>query len=131
MAKKFAPITLTLSTPAAVANVLGALIAYGSANLHAENGLKAIGIGKWYSGNVRKASRDAASAIASAAGLTAPDFSAYTNSSKFRSSAPSQAGEAVRGTEFDLAPGRPATSFEPQLEVPEVEEADEPITVTL
>src|ERR1700731_596589 len=114
--RKFVPVTIVLNTEVEVANLLGALIAYGTANVYAENALKAVGLGDFYSGTFRKAARQIATQIAGAdelgvIGLEAT-LEAYLNSDKFRSSAPSQAGAKVVGTSEDLAPGREATSFE-------------------
>jgi hypothetical protein len=114
--RKFVPVTIVLSTEVEVANVVGALIAYGTANTFAENGLKAIGLGDFYSGNVRKAAREIAKLIVAKSelgveGLEAT-LEAYLSSDKFRASAPSQAGAKAIGTSEDLAPGREATNFE-------------------
>jgi hypothetical protein len=125
--RKFVPVTIILNTEVEVANLLGALIAYGTANVYAENALKAVGLGEFYSGNVRKAARQIAMAIAGKAelgvsGLEAT-LEAYLNSDKFRSSAPSQAGSKAIGTTEDLAPGRAATTFESgNADAPETDE---------
>jgi hypothetical protein len=109
----FAPVVITLKTKVALANFLGAFIAYGTANTYAENGLKAIGLGDFYSGNVRGAVRDYATQIAVASGVTPmPEFDAYLGSVKFMSSRKSQAGAKVVGTDEDLAPGYKPTNFE-------------------
>lgn len=114
--RKFVPVTITLNSEVEVANLLGALIAYGTASVYAENALKAIGIGQFYSGNVRKAARNIATALVAATdlGVTGLDatLQAYLNSDKFRSSKASQAGSAVIGTADDLAPGYLPTTFE-------------------
>jgi hypothetical protein len=110
---EFRPVTITLTTPDMLANVLGALLAYGSAKVYAESGLKAIGLGDYYSGNVRKAAREIAAVIAEASNVVPlPTFDAYLNSFQFKKSHPSTAGAAVIGTEADLAPGRSPTAFE-------------------
>lgn len=112
----FQPVTITITSKVDLANLLGALMAYGRGEVYAENGLKAVGLGDYYSGNVRKAARDFSTAIAGASGvIPMPEFSAYLNSVKFRKSHPSTAGAKVIGTEEDLAPGREATHFEPAL----------------
>jgi hypothetical protein len=112
----FVPVTITLNSEVEVANVLGALIAYGTASVFAENALKAIGLGEFYSGNVRKAARIIATELVSKTDLGVNGLEdlleAYLDSEKFRKSAPSQAGAKVIGTADDLAPGREATSFE-------------------
>jgi hypothetical protein len=109
----FQPVTLVIESKTELANILGALVAYGQGKVYAEEGLKAIGLGDYYSGNVRKAARELASQIAEASGVVPlPEFSAYLGSSKFRSSHPSTAGAKVLGTGEDLAPGRSKTTFE-------------------
>jgi hypothetical protein len=109
----FRPITLVLDSPVAVANLIGALGAYGKGDVYAENFLKSIGLGEHYSGNVRKAARETVIAVSNAAGFVPPaDFSDYLKSAKFKQSHPSTAGAKVLGTEEDLAPGRKPTSFE-------------------
>jgi hypothetical protein len=109
----FQPVTIVIESKVELANILGALVAYGTGKVYAENSLKAIGLGDYYSGNVRKASRELASVIAEASNVVPlPEFSEYLNSTKFRQSHPSTAGAAVIGTEEDLAPGRTATQFE-------------------
>lgn len=111
--KPFTPVTITLNTEAQLANVLGALIAYGKGEVYAEAGLKAIGLGDFYSGNVRKAAREIAFVIAEASSVVPlPEFRAYVGSTKFRQSHPSTAGAKVIGTDQDLAKGRSATHFE-------------------
>lgn len=119
----FVPVTITLNSEVEVANLLGALIAYGTAKVYAENALKAVGLGEFYSGNVRKASRTFATELAKAteinqtglAGLVEKYLGSYT----FRSSHPSTAGAAVRGTSDDLALDREATNFEAGAEAAE------------
>lgn len=112
-APEFKPVTITIGSKAELANILGALVAYGTGKVYAENALKAIGLGEFYSGNVRKASRETAAVIAEASNVVPlPDFSNYLGSFKFKQSHPSTAGAAVLGTDEDLAPGRKATSFE-------------------
>jgi hypothetical protein len=102
----FQPVTLVIESKTELANILGALVAYGQGKVYAEEGLKAIGLGDYYSGNVRKAARELASQIAEASGVVPlPEFSAY-------SSHPSTAGAKVLGTGEDLAPGRSKTTFE-------------------
>jgi hypothetical protein len=91
----FQPVTLVIESKTELANILGALVAYGQGKVYAEEGLKAIGLGDYYSGVV-----------------PLPEFSAYLGSSKFRSSHPSTAGAKVLGTGEDLAPGRSKTTFE-------------------
>lgn len=109
----FQPVTVTFNSKVELANILGALMAYGRGEVYAENGLKAVGLGDFYSGNVRKASRELAAAIAEASNVVPlPEFSAYLASVKFRQSHPSTAGAKVVGTDEDLAPGRTATQFE-------------------
>ncbi len=114
--RKFTPVTITLNTEAEVANVVGALAAYGSANTFAENTLKDIGLGQFYSGNVRKAARNISLELAGAIGGNVEQlkarFEAYKKSPLGQSSHPSAAGSAIAGTSEDLAPGREATSFE-------------------
>lgn len=113
-AAPFQPVTIVLSSPVQLANLLGALIAYGTGKTLAEGSLKAIGLGEFYSGNVRKAARETALAIATASDVVPlPEFQAYLSSQQFRASHPSTAGTKVLGTEDDLAPGRSATTFEP------------------
>lgn len=115
----FTPVTIVLNTKAELANILGALIAYGTGKVYAENALKAIGLGEFYSGNVRKAARETAATIAEASHVVPlPDFDAYLKSYVFKKSHPSTAGSAVKGTEEDLAPGRKATSFEESTPAP-------------
>jgi len=123
----FVPVTITLNTEVEVANLLGALIAYGTASVYAENGLKAVGLGDWYSGNVRKAARSISKEIAAAIGIEGLDdlLEVYLTSDKFTSSAPSKAGAKVIGTDADLAPGRESTNFEPTDTDTEVEPEDE------
>jgi hypothetical protein len=112
-APEFKPVTITIGSKAELANILGALVAYGTGKVYAENALKAIGLGDFYSGNVRKASRETAAVIAEASNVVPlPDFTDYLKSFVFKKSHPSTAGSAVIGTEEDLAPGRKATSFE-------------------
>jgi hypothetical protein len=112
--RTFVPITLKINSNIELANILGALIAYGTASPYAEGGLKAIGIGEFYSGNVRKAARDLASQITTAAGIGSPAdlFESYINSDKFSSSRPSKAGSAALGTNEDLSDGREESHFE-------------------
>lgn len=126
----FAPVTLVITSKVALANVIGALVAYGTANVYAENGLKAIGLGDYYSGNVRGAAREIATDIAKATDLDTPDFSAYMGSVKFYQSRKSQAGAKARGTDEDLAPGYAPTNFEDGGAPVVAEEADEPETVS-
>jgi hypothetical protein len=115
----FGPVTIVLKTKAELANLLGALIAYGTGNTYAENGLKRVGLGDFYSGNVRGASRAIALEVAGASGVVPmPEFSAYLASVRFNGAKKSQAGAAVRGTSEDLAPGRFPTHFEPEIDVP-------------
>jgi hypothetical protein len=110
---EFRPVTLTINSPVDLANLLGALMAYGKGEVYAEANLKQVGLGDFYSGNVRKASREFATAIAQASGVVPePNFAAYLGSVKFKKSHPSTAGAKVVGTEEDLAPGRKATAFE-------------------
>lgn len=117
----FAPVTVVITSKAALANIIGAEIAYGTANTYAENGLKAVGLGDFYTGNVRGAARNFATELAEAAGVDTPDFAAYLGSVKFSSSRKSQAGAAVRGTDEDLAPGYAPTTFESEPVVEETE----------
>jgi hypothetical protein len=122
----FVPVTITLNSIAEVAAVVGALIGYGTNTPFAEGNLKALGLGAYYNGNVRKSARELASGILSAAGVAAsPDaiFEAYKSSPKFLSSRASQAGSAVIGTSEDLAPGYEPTTFEGEPAEEEVEEA--------
>lgn len=123
----FTPVTVTIHSKVDLANVLGALMAYGTGKLYAEAGLKAVGLGDFYSGNVRKAAREMALAIATATNVVPlPEFTAYLASPTFRRSHPSKAGAAVIGTEDDLAQGRSATSFEsPVTPQPFVADEDE------
>jgi predicted transcriptional regulator len=112
-APEFRPVTLVIESKVELANILGALLAYGKGKVYAEGELKAVGLGEFYSGNVRKASRELAAQIAEASNVVPlPEFQSYLSSTKFRSSHPSTAGAAVIGTSEDLAPGRSATSFE-------------------
>jgi hypothetical protein len=128
--EEFAGVTITFSTKTAIANILGALLAYGTANVYAENGLKAIGLGDYYSGNVRLAARVLAKEIADLAGFVpSPEFSAYLASVKYNGAKKSQAGYAVRGTNEDLAPGRGPTSFEPVIDSP-VASVEAPATLS-
>ena len=116
----FQPITLVIGSKTELANILGALMAYGIGSTYAEKGLKAVGLGDYYSGNVRKAARELATVIATASSVVPlPEFTDYLNSVKFKQSHPSTAGAAVIGTEEDLAAGRTATTFEEPAEVEE------------
>jgi hypothetical protein len=114
--KTFTPVTLTINSAVDLATVLGALIGYGTATLYAENNLKAIGLGEFYSGNVRKGARQIVGQIAKQVGLDTAALEeivgTYTSSDKFSSSKASKAGSAVIGTAADLAPGYEPTSFE-------------------
>lgn len=115
-APAFTPVTIVLNTKAELANLLGALLAYGTANTYAENGLKAVGLGDFYTGNVRKASREMAAQIAEASNVVPlPTFDAYLKSYKFKKGRYSKAGAAVAGTPEDLSNGRDySTNFEEQ-----------------
>jgi hypothetical protein len=109
----FTEVTIVIKSKAQLANLLGALVAYGTGKVYAEESLKAIGLGDFYSGNVRKASRETALAIAEASNVVPlPEFAAYIASQTFKSSHPSTAGAAVLGTDQDLAVGRSKTYFE-------------------
>jgi hypothetical protein len=121
----FVPVTVVLNTPADVANVIGALIAYGTGKVYAENSLKAIGLGDFYSGNVRKAARELADQLAAEVGADSPDalFEEYRASDRFGT--PSQAGAKVRGTDEDLAPDAEETHFEDEGESLEEEAGEE------
>jgi hypothetical protein len=109
----FQPVTIVIESEVQLANILGALVAYGTGKTLAEGGLKAIGLGDFYSGNVRKAARETAMAIAVATNVVPlPEFAAYLSSQTFKNSHPSTAGAAVIGTDDDYAKGRSATNFE-------------------
>jgi hypothetical protein len=102
----FQPITLTIETPTALANVLGAIIAYGTASTYAENSLQAINLGEFYSGNVRKASREFAVGLAGAAASANVDLAGlealvktYLSSYKFKKSRSSKPGAQVPADE--------------------------------
>jgi hypothetical protein len=114
--KTFTPVTLKINSEVELANLLGALVGYGTANVYAENNLKAIGLGEFYSGNVRKAARLIAAHIAGTVGLDLPGveavIAAYVGSAKFNASKASKAGAAALGTTEDLAPGYAPTNFE-------------------
>lgn len=125
----FTPVTLTIDTPTKLANLVGALMAYGVASVYAENQLKTVGLGGYYSGNVRAAARDMASAVLAGAGLPEPQFEINLKGQR-----KSKAGEFVLGTKEDRAPGKAATSFEPVLEVEADDDDvvdDEPIVIAL
>lgn len=119
--RKFVPVTITLNSEVEVANVAGALAAYGSANTYAENTLKDIDLGQFYSGNVRKAARKISIELVKAIGGDVAKlearFQAYKKSDLGQNSHPSTAGSAVVGTADDLAAGREATDFEHEADL--------------
>lgn len=116
----FQPLTITISSKASLATLLGILAAYGTAKVYAENSLKAIGLGDFYNGNVRKSARELALGIAEAAESANVDLDgleglvqSYLQSHKFRGSRISKAGAAVAGTSEDNSNGRSvSTTFE-------------------
>jgi hypothetical protein len=121
--KSFTPVTINIKTEADLATLLGALIGYGTASVYAENNLKAIGLGEFYSGNVRKGARLIAKQLVESVGLNTANLDEivdnYTSSDKFNRSKASKAGAAVIGTDADLAPGYEPTSFESGEEIEE------------
>lgn len=128
----FQPVTIVIHSKTELANLLGALVAYGTGKVYAENSLKAIGLGDYYSGNIRKAAREMATQIAEASGVVPlPDFSSYLNSSKYMSARTSKAGAAVAGTEEDLSNGREySTTFEDAEDAEaEIEDGEEELEV--
>lgn len=109
----FNPITLTINSKIELASLLGVLLAYGKGLVYSENELKKVGLGDYYNGNNRLAAREFAAQLAEVSGVVPlPVFEEYLNSVKFRKSRKSAAGDAVAGTEHDLAPGRESTNFE-------------------
>jgi hypothetical protein len=68
----FQPITITLSTPTELADVIGALAAYGKGVVKAKKSIREAGLLSSYSGNARKTARSLVRQIASAAGVSVP-----------------------------------------------------------
>ncbi len=115
----FQPITLTIDSKVTLASILGAFIAYGTANTFAENSLKAVNLGDFYNGNVRKSARELAMAISEGAASANIDLdglddlvAAYLSSHKFKKSRASAPGAAVAGTDEAQTSRYWSTEFE-------------------
>lgn len=96
----FRPFELVISSPVELTSLLGALMAYGSADIMADTHVSQLGLDDYFSGNVRKDARKFAKLLAEAAGLPEPDFSTYFESETYRRASASGRLSKPRG---DLA----------------------------
>ena len=71
---KFEPITLTISSKQELADLVGALAAYGKGKTKAKKSIRQAGLLDSYSGNARKTARSIVVALAEAGGFSVPDF---------------------------------------------------------
>jgi hypothetical protein len=71
---QFQPVTLTISDPVVLADVVGALGAYGKGKTKAKKTIREAGLEEFYSGNARKTARTLAATLAEAAGFNSPEF---------------------------------------------------------
>jgi hypothetical protein len=70
----FKPVSITFTTPQELADVVGALGAYGKGKTKAKKTIREAGLLDGYSGNARKTARSVVVALAEAAGFDVPDF---------------------------------------------------------
>jgi hypothetical protein len=71
----FQPITITISSKQELADLVGALGAYGKGKTKAKKTIREAGLLESYSGNARKTARNTVRLLASVAGFSTPDFS--------------------------------------------------------
>jgi hypothetical protein len=71
---KFEPITLTISSKTELADIVGALAAYGKGKTLAKKSIRQAGLLDAYSGNARKTARSIVVALAEEGGFAVPDF---------------------------------------------------------
>jgi hypothetical protein len=70
----FSPITITIESERELADLVGALGAYGKGVTLAKKTIREAGLGASYSGNARKTARNIVGALVKAAGKTCPNF---------------------------------------------------------
>jgi ABC-type uncharacterized transport system ATPase subunit len=70
----FQPVTLTITDPSTLADLIGALGAYGKGKTKAKKTIREAGLLDSYSGNARKTARTIVAALAEKVGFDVPDF---------------------------------------------------------
>jgi hypothetical protein len=70
----FQPVIITFDNPTELADVVGALAAYGKGKTLAKKSIRQAGLIEHYSGNARKTARSVVVALAEAGGFDVPDF---------------------------------------------------------
>jgi hypothetical protein len=89
----FTPVTITLTSPSELADVVGALTAYGKGKTKAKKSIREAGLASHYSGNARKTARTVVTAIAKQLNLPTPNFGTGVTASVNESAI----SEALRG----------------------------------